>query len=531
MEAPGARELEVQDWGRMGYEAALTRQRGLVEERILERAPDRLVLVEHPPAVTLGRSATSADLVAPRDELERRNVSVTWVERGGRATFHGPGQLVAYPITRIRDQDVHAFLQRLLGAAAEVLEAFGLRPERKTGQPGLWVNGAKIASVGVAVRKWVTFHGIALNVNTDPAGFELIVTCGQPAEKVTSMERELGRPVPLDAVKPLFVQAFRRRFGYCLPRDDIGGCAGPRRPSWLRVRAADPGAIDGMEARLSGWGLATVCQSAHCPNLGECFSRGTATFMILGTVCTRRCRFCAVDKGLPGAPDPDEPARVARAAGALGLRYAVVTSVTRDDLADGGAAQFAGVVGALRHECPAIRVEVLVPDFNGSAEALDLVCDASPDMFNHNVETVPRLYPLVRPGADYRRSLGLIAGAARRGLPAKSGLMLGLGETSREIWETLYDLRKAGCGYLTLGQYLAPSPDHLAVARYVAPEEFGRWQRTARAMGFLEVAAGPLVRSSYRAEAMFERPGRSNCGCANSPGHAKKEDREHASDQ
>jgi len=227
--------------------------------------------------------------------------------------------------------------------------------------------------------------------------------------------------------------------------------------------------------------------------------------MLLGTVCTRRCRFCAVDKGTPEPPDPGEPERVAQATKAMGLEYVVVTSVTRDDLPDGGADHFARTIQCIREHCPEAKVEVLVPDFEGSEASLRTVCDARPDVFNHNVETVPRLYEKVRPQADYRRSLEVLANAAKSGIPTKSGLMLGLGETSREIWETLNDLRRADCAYLTLGQYLAPSAEHVPVQRYVPPEEFERWGETARAMGFSEVASGPLVRSSYRAEELFEK--------------------------
>ncbi len=501
--SPAPSILEVQDWGQVEYEEALRRQRAMAEERTADRVPDRLVLVEHPPVVTIGRSGSEADLLLARETLRERGIAVSHVERGGMATFHGPGQLVAYPIVRLRGQDVHRFLTGLLGAMEEVLLSYGLRPERKEGQPGLWVNAAKIASVGVAVRRWVTFHGIAVNVNTDPGWFDCIVPCGHPGERITSVARELDRAIDMTDAKDRFVRAFADHFGYT--RVSRGGHRASRHPRWLCLKAADPAVVGAMEDKLRGWNLGTVCQSAHCPNLGECFSRGTATFMILGTVCTRRCRFCAVDKGSPGPPDPEEPARVARATRALGLRYVVVTSVTRDDLPDGGAGHFAKTIHAIREHCRGARVEVLVPDFQGDEAALQTVCEAQPDMFNHNVETVPRLYETVRPQADYRRSLGVLAGAAARGLPTKSGLMLGLGETAREIWETLVDLRRAGCGYLTLGQYLAPSGGHVPVDRYVTPEEFERWGETARAMGFEEVASGPLVRSSYRAEELFEQ--------------------------
>ncbi len=227
--AAAARTLLVQDWGLVPYEEALARQRALAEARQNDLVPDVLVFVEHPPSVTLGRSATRQDLLVSEEELARRNVCVCWVERGGKATFHGPGQLVAYPVIRLETPDLHAFLDGLLGAAEQVLRAYGLEPERRPGQPGLWVKGAKIASVGVAVRKWVTFHGIALNVNTDPSGFSLIVTCGQPAERVTSMHLELGRPVPIEDTKRTFAQAFCERFGYAsIRRPEGAGCgAGP----------------------------------------------------------------------------------------------------------------------------------------------------------------------------------------------------------------------------------------------------------------------------------------------------------------
>jgi len=499
----GPGTLEVQDWGRVEYEEALGRQRAMAEERMAERVPDRLVLVEHPPVVTLGRSASEADLRLPEEALKEKGIRVSRVERGGMATFHGPGQLVAYPIVRLRERDLHVFLTGLLGAMEEVLRSYGLEPERKKGRPGLWVKGAKIASVGVAVRKWVTFHGIAVNVNTDPGWFDCIVPCGQPGERITSIARELGRGIDATEVKKRFVRAFADQFKYT--EISKKGNNESRHPPWLRLRAAKPGLVGSMEEKLRGWKLGTVCQSAHCPNLGECFSRGTATFMILGTVCSRQCRFCAVDKGTPRPLDPEEPKRVARAAKALGLKYVVVTSVTRDDLPDGGSGHFAETIRCIREDCSGAKVEVLVPDFQGSEAALREVCDAQPDVFNHNVETVPRLYETVRPQAVYRRSLDVLAYAAERGLSTKSGLMLGLGETSREIWETLGDLRRVGCSYLTLGQYLASSGRHVPVHRYVTPEEFERWGETARAMGFRDVASAPLVRSSYRAEQMFEQ--------------------------
>ena len=383
-----------------------------------------------------------------------------------------------------------------------VVRTFGLDPVFKKGQPGVWVNGGKIASVGIAVKKWVTYHGVALNVNLDLEPFNWIVPCGHRGETMTSLHSILGKSIDLDEIKKIFIQKFRESFAYDLQTD--AARRGPGHPDWLRRPAPAAAAIDRMEDLLDRQHLATVCQSAQCPNLGECFKRGTATFMILGTCCTRGCRFCAVDKGRPDEVDPAEPERIARAAQLLGLTYVVITSVTRDDLPDGGAEQFVRAISGVRSRCRQAAVEVLIPDFRGSVAALQKICDAHPDMLNHNIETVPRLYPLVRPGAQYRRSIGILEYAARQGLPVKSGLMLGLGETENEVMQTLFDLKRAGCLYLTLGQYLAPSMDHVPVARYLTPEEFNRWAETARRMGFSGVAAGPLVRSSYHADEMFQ---------------------------
>jgi lipoic acid synthetase len=258
--------------------------------------------------------------------------------------------------------------------------------------------------------------------------------------------------------------------------------------------------VRGLLGRLR---LHTVCQSAHCPNLCECFASGTATFLILGNVCTRHCRFCAVAAGEPQPLEADEPDRVAQAAATLGLRHVVVTSVTRDDLPDGGSGQFAATIAAIHAACEA-TVEVLTPDFQGRADLVARVLAAGPEVFNHNVETVPRLYPAVRPEADYRRSLDVLRLAHEHGGPlTKSGLMLGLGETRAEVLAVLRDLRAAGCEALTLGQYLRPSAGHLPVDRFVTPSEFGRYERDATELGFLGVAAGPFVRSSYHAEGLL----------------------------
>jgi len=273
-------------------------------------------------------------------------------------------------------------------------------------------------------------------------------------------------------------------------------------PPWIRRRFPPQEEWERVERLLRSLSLHTVCESARCPNLGECFRRGTATFLILGDTCTRSCRFCAVKKGIPLPPDPEEPRRVAEAARTLSLHHVVVTSVTRDDLPDGGAEHFAKTIQAIRECLPQATVEVLVPDFQGSAEALEVVLAARPDVLNHNVETVPRLYPLVRPQADYARSLELLRRTRARypGILVKSGLMVGLGETQKEVEAVLWDLKEAGCDVVTIGQYLRPTAWHLPVAAYVPPEVFAHYREYALRLGFRGVASGPFVRSSYRAE-------------------------------
>jgi lipoic acid synthetase len=279
-----------------------------------------------------------------------------------------------------------------------------------------------------------------------------------------------------------------------------------QKPEWLRRRLPTGPEFEKVRGMIQKDRLHTVCQEAKCPNIWECYSRQTATFLILGSRCTRSCRFCSVDTGPLSPPDPDEPERVAEVARRMGLKYVVVTSVTRDDVADGGAAIFARTIREIRRNIHDVRLEVLIPDFQGNTHALQTVVDARPDIVNHNIETVPRLYGRVRPEADYRRSLNLLGQVHRcdSAIPTKSGLMLGLGETPGEIKHTLKDLVKENCRILTLGQYLQPTKKHLAVERFIPPEEFDEWRATALAMGFKEVASGPFVRSSYHAKDLFE---------------------------
>ncbi|MBN1999743.1 lipoyl synthase [candidate division KSB1 bacterium] len=281
------------------------------------------------------------------------------------------------------------------------------------------------------------------------------------------------------------------------------GINNPRRPHWLKISLPKGENYTQVKKILAEGHLFTVCSSARCPNVAECWGRGTATFMILGNICTRNCRFCAVESGKPVDVDPDEPQKIARAIKVLGLSYAVVTSVTRDDLPDGGAGHFAKTIHTIHRDVPDCRIEVLIPDFLGDRKALDTVLNAGPDVLNHNIETIPELYSVVRPQAQFDRSLDVLSYAAQNGALTKSGLMIGLGESVAQIKSTMRILQKTGCRILTIGQYLQPSTRHLPVQKYYHPREFSELEKIGKAMGYDHVAAGPLVRSSFHADEQF----------------------------
>ncbi|OGP77828.1 MAG: lipoyl synthase [Deltaproteobacteria bacterium RBG_16_49_23] len=279
-----------------------------------------------------------------------------------------------------------------------------------------------------------------------------------------------------------------------------------KKPSWLKKRIPPLHDLQKVKKILDKGGLHTVCEEARCPNLGECFAGGTATFLILGEVCTRNCAFCAVQHGNPAPPAENEPERIARAVVEMGLHYVVITSVTRDDLPDGGASLFANTIGAIRGQDQRIKIEALVPDFRGDISSLETILHASPDVLNHNIETIQRLYSEVRPQANYGRSLGLLKKSKELypQLHTKSGFMLGLGETHQEVMDLMEDLRETGCDLLTIGQYLQPRSDRLPVVRFIPPEEFEEYKKLGERIGFKAVASGPFVRSSFHASQMFE---------------------------
>jgi len=287
------------------------------------------------------------------------------------------------------------------------------------------------------------------------------------------------------------------------------------KPSWLRRKLPSGPEYERIRSMIGKGQLHTVCQEANCPNQFECFSARTATFLILGSTCTRNCRFCNIEAGRPGPLDDDEPRRVANAAAKMNLKYVVVTSVTRDDLKDGGSGHFADTIRALRKKIAGVKVEVLIPDFQGHRSALKTVMAARPDVLNHNMETVRRLYAKVRPQADYDRSLALLARVSDIDptIPPKSGIMLGLGETEKEVRQVIDDIYRSGCRMLTIGQYLQPTPQHLPVIDFIPPEAFERWRKFALAIGFEKVASGPFVRSSYHAGEMFTKASGQAAGC------------------
>ena len=499
------RELHCLDLGRRAYQPVLQLQRQLVRRLQDDAAsPAYLILVEHdPPVITLGRRANRSNVLAEPERLDAAGVQLHHTSRGGDVTWHGPGQLVAYPVLslgRIR-LPVHRYVNRLEAAVISLLDSFGIVGRRRQGFPGVWVNEKKIAAIGVAVDRWVCYHGFALNVGADLSGFDLIRPCGLSDGRPTSISRELGKPISIKEVKVPLLQ----RLAEQLEMKPVSTPDAGRLPRWFRKPLPAAGESAKVRRLVDRLRLHTVCTSAHCPNLPECFARGTAAFMILGDRCTRGCRFCAVRSARPLPPRPDEPEAVAEAVEQLELRHVVITSVTRDDLLDGGAEHFANTIRAVRRLVPGATIEVLTPDFRGDASAVATVLAAGPEVFNHNVETVPRLYDTVRPRADYGRSLEVLRLAKQpvNGSSAsprtKSGLMLGLGESSQEVAEVLQDLRRVGCDALTIGQYLSPSKNHLPVERFIPPEEFQAWQRRAEEMGFVKVSSGPLVRSSYKA--------------------------------
>jgi len=540
--------LRVRWLGRVPYREALAVQSALFEHG----AGQHLLLLEHPHVFTHG---ARADLLTNlRCEPAAVGAELVAVKRGGDVTYHGPGQLVGYPIVNVDNR---------LGAAAHVWNVEGLiidalaelgmaNAGRLEGFAGVWLDvddadpavvPRKICAIGVRLANGRTMHGFALNVTTDMAYLrDHIVPCGIGDKPVTSLVEE-GVEVTMrevvdvvarlatdrwadgagerqdvawrHAVDGRDLSAFSRGEGpgeqvklvsdRTAARLEAAGVATglaieTRKPDWLRPKVELGESVTALRRTIRELDLVTVCEDAGCPNLSECWADGTATFMVLGERCTRACGFCLVDTNKPLAPATDEPKRVAEAIDRMDLDHAVLTMVARDDLADGGMAHVAACVEAIRDRRPGTQIETLISDAKGDDAALDVLFRVRPDVLNHNVETVARLQRAVRPSASYARSLSVLARAKGAGLTAKTGFMVGLGETDDEIVGLLADLADLGVDIVTIGQYLRPTSHHLPIARYADPAEFARWKQIGEHLGIGHVEASPLTRSSYHAK-------------------------------
>jgi lipoic acid synthetase len=527
------------------YRDAHALQQGLFSQA----ADDHLLLLEHPHVYTLGVRGDLGNLLRPPEEV---GAELVRTDRGGDVTYHGPGQLVGYPILTVPGRrggglaDTAAYVCSVEQLVMDALADLGLSDTgRLPGFPGVWVaptsaTPRKICAIGVRLSRGRSMHGFALNVDPDMTMFGHIVPCGLVDKAVTSLAAEgidasmrqvvdaiaaraearwgPGRSDRADVVwrhrpedlapfsrgegpgTPVKVGTTERRSARLAEAGVTGGLEiSSRKPSWMRAQLKLTPAVQQVRTTMRDLGLVTVCEEAGCPNLSECWADGTATFMVNGERCTRACGFCLVDTRHPEAADPHEPARVAEAVERMGLRFAVVTTVARDDLPDGGAGHIVQVIRAIRARTPGVSVEVLIADGKGDPDSLGAIFDERPDVLAHNIETVARLQRAVRPSAGYARSLAVLARAKVAGLTTKSSIVVGMGETQAEVVEALADLRGVGVDIVTIGQYLRPTSHHLPVARWWTPEELTELKVVGEAMGIGHVEAGPLVRSSYHA--------------------------------
>jgi len=503
--------LCVRDCGLAEYRKVLQLQHELREKRLQDKIPNTVLIVEHLPVITLGARQSANRLLISRDTLTQKDIRVVDTHRGGGTTAHNPGQLVFYPILHLKDLGlgISEYIRQLEVIGAELLKQMSVNSQRRKGLPGLWVDTKKIASIGVRVSKSVTYHGMAINIQNDLGIFDFFLPCGLDGVEITSVHEETGKHYSMSQVKGKLAQLLTDHFSISNKRQHTNHLPAatdhePRRlPRWLRRPLPAGENYNRTHKILSSLALETICNDANCPNRGECWSRGTATVLILGKLCTRNCRFCSVATGLPLPPDPTEPSRLAEATKRLGLRYLVVTSVTRDDLPDGGASHFHNCINKVREQYPHMKFEILTPDFrNCQTQAIEILQDALPFVFAHNVETAPSLYRLARAGSNYQRSLNLLRMAKERygNAATKSSVMLGLGETDAEIEQVLKDLRSTGCDRITIGQYLKPSKNSLEVVEYIPPAKFDWWKQKAIELGFTWVMSSPFARSSYFAE-------------------------------
>jgi lipoic acid synthetase len=546
--------LRIRWLGTVRYADAHALQQGLHRQS----PDDHLLLLEHPHVYTLGVRADMEHVLVPPASV---GAELVRADRGGDVTYHGPGQLVGYPILTVPGKrgggmaDTVAYVRSVEQLVIDALVELGL-PDvgRLHDYPGVWVQPGsdvprKIAAIGVKLTRGRSMHGFALNVDPDMAMFGHIVPCGIPDKAVTSLAAE-GIDVTMQQVVDVVARLAAERWGASgWERADVvwreqsadlapfsrGEGPGelvkvqaPRQPSSrLTGRLAEAGVTEGLsissrkpdhvkakvritddyirlKKTMRDLDLVTVCEEAGCPNIFECWSDGTATFMVAGERCTRKCGFCLVDTRKPMALDAGEPARVAEAVEQMGLSFAVLTMVARDDLADGAAGHVAETIRAIRSRTPHVGVEALISDCKGDAESLQVIFDARPDVLNHNIESVARLQRAVRPSAGYARSLSVLARAKAAGLTTKSSIIVGMGETDAEVSQTLADLRAVGVDIVTIGQYLRPTTNHLPVARWVPAETFEAWAAEGEAIGIGHVEASPLTRSSYHARQAAE---------------------------
>jgi lipoic acid synthetase len=538
------RKLNVRWLGNLPYSEALILQKGLKESVAGEHNPyDYLLLLEHNNVITIGRTGDTNNLLLDSEELEKKGIEFFETDRGGDVTFHGKGQLIGYPIMRLQDpKKVIPFVRSLEQTIIKTLGSFDIEAFSKEDDTGVWTSEGKIASIGVKVSKWTTYHGFALNIFDKLEGFDFINPCGNQEEKIASVHT-FNTEISFDDVVNKITETFTAEFGY----EDVGIQMSqftptqlkkqkkheidemldkgvfqknnnlvpitikgllpnePERPEWMKVKANLGKDYRDLKNLISEKKLNTVCEEASCPNIYECWSMGTATFMIMGDTCTRACGFCDVNTGKPNDLDELEPLRVAESVLTMGLTHAVITSVNRDDLLDGGSNFFAQTINEVKRLNPSTSVEVLIPDFKGDKGAIDNIIEASPEVLNHNLETVPRLQREIRTAASYGRSLSLLQYAKESAFlgKTKTGLIVGMGEEFEEVIAVLEDLSQINVDIVTIGQYLRPTAKHRPIHRYVDKEEFIKYKSIGESFGIPHIESGPLVRSSYHAKDSF----------------------------
>jgi lipoic acid synthetase len=538
------RNLNVRWLGKLPYQEAYDLQLGIHKDVSNENSlDDYLLLLEHGKVITVGRTAKAESLLVEKNELLTKKIEYFETDRGGDITYHGEGQIVGYPIIRLTDpKKVIPYVRDLELVIIETLNKFSIESFTKEDDTGVWTKKGKIASIGIKVSKWTTYHGFSLNIFDSLDGFELINPCGNLSEKVTSIH-SFNNEISFEDVAKELTKNFAKVFNYVevdkqfsqftprqlknnkefnidnmvkrgvfnpnkasIPLTIKGNLPNePNRPEWMKVKANLGKDYMSLKSLLKEKKLNTVCEEASCPNIYECWSMGTATFMIMGDVCTRACGFCDVKTGKPGFLDAEEPLRVAESVKSMGLSHAVVTSVNRDDLDDGGSQFFADTIYAIKDLNQNCSVEVLIPDFKGERKSIDSIINANPEVLNHNLETVPRLQRDIRTAASYGRSLSLLYYAKQKGFlgKTKTGLIVGMGETKEEVLSVLKDISKLQIDIVTIGQYLRPTAKHRAIDRYAPQDEFELYKSYGESLGIPHVESGPLVRSSYHAKDSF----------------------------